>query len=327
VIDRRMLLSAIASGLVASPLAAQAQQPGRVYRVGVLAARSLLADRLDAFEQRLATLGYIRRQNLLLEYRGVPDTGEDYTLTHAVELVALRVDVIVAPTNVVALHAKRATTTIPIVVLNVSDPVAIGLVASLARPGGNVTGLTLLSTGLFAKHLQLLHEALPSVSRVGVLWNPSSPTGPARVEEIEAAARVLRLKLHIVPAQGAESLAKAFAELAGARAQAVLCVPDGQHWAHRVQIAELALQYRLPTMFGAREHVTAGGLMAYGASTFDGYPRAADFVDKILRGAKPADLPIEQPTRFELLINLKTAKALGISIPQSLLLRADEVIQ
>ena len=318
----------MAGGIVTSPLAAQTQQQGRVYRVGVLAGPVALADRLDAFEQRLATFGYIKGQNLVIEYRSVPNATDQDWARLAAELVALRVDVIVASLGGIALAAKRATTTIPIVMVNAADPVALGLVASLGRPGGNVTGLTLvLSATLVAKQLQLLSEALPKLLRVGVLLEAANPLNPEYRKELEAAARILSLSLHFAPVQSPEALAKAVFDMTEAHAQAMLVVPDGQLWTHRVRIAELALQSRLPTMFGLREHVTAGGLMAYGASTSDNYPRAAVYVDKILKGAKPADLPIEQPTRFELLINLRTAKAIGITIPQTLLLRADEVIE
>ena len=318
----------MAGGLVASPLAAQTQQQGRVYRVGVLAAPVVLADRLDAFEQRLATFGYVKGQNLVIEYRSVSNATDEDWARLAAELVALRVDVIVASLAGIALAAKRTTTTIPIVMVNAADPVAVGLVASLARPGGNVTGLTLvLSATLVAKQLQLLSEALPKLSRVGVLFEPSNPLNPEFRKELEAAARVLSLTLHFVAVQSPEALVKAVSDMTEARVQAMLVVPDGRLWTQRVRIAELALQAKLPTMFGLREHVTAGGLMSYGASTFDNYPHAAVYVDKILKGAKPADLPVEQPMRFELLVNLKTAKALGLTMPQSLLLRADEVIR
>jgi putative ABC transport system substrate-binding protein len=238
------------------------------------------------------------------------------------------VDLIVAPAGSAALAAKNATSSIPIVMIFPSDPVEMGLVASLSRPGGNITGTTFTpGPEIFGKQLQILKEAIPHVSRVAILWNPADPSFALQMRELEGAARSLRIRLQHVEARGPEEFASAFAAMARERADALLVNGTSTFLAHRATLAELAVKGRLPTMYSFRENVEAGGLMAYAVNMADFVGRAAVYVDKILKGAKPADLPVEQPTKFELVINLKTAKALGLTIPQSLLLRADEVIQ
>jgi putative ABC transport system substrate-binding protein len=326
--DRRRFLLTSLAGALAAPLAAGAQQAGKVWRIGCLcpprsAPNSSL---IQAFEQGLRELGYVDGQNIILEYRS--ENGEDEQLPRlAAELVRLRVDVLVAslPQRVAA--AKKATTTIPIVMVNVGDPVEIGLVASLARPGGNVTGLSRLSGELIGKNLSLLKEALPRTVRVGALLNPTTPLSPVLARNAKRAAESLGLPLTIVEAKRPDDLEGAFSALATDRVEALLVLADGMFWGERKRIADLALRRRLPSMFSNIEYATAGGLMAYAPSSADPYRRAAVFVDKILKGAKPGDLPVEQPTKFELVINLKTAKALGLTIPPSLLLRADQVIE
>jgi putative ABC transport system substrate-binding protein len=238
------------------------------------------------------------------------------------------VDVIVAPTSTSALAAKQATTTIPIVFATATDPVASGLVASLARPGGNITGLSLFAgMEIVGKSLQLLKEAVPKVSRVAVLWNPANVSHPLLLKEIEIAARALGLQLQMLEARGPDAFDSTFAAMTRERTGALFVLADPIFLLNRTRLAELAVKHRLPAIYGLREHVEAGGLMAYAPSVADLLRRAATYVDKILKGAKPADLPVEQPTRFELVINLKTAKALGLPIPQSVLMRADKVIE
>lgn len=239
----------------------------------------------------------------------------------------LEVDVLVAPNPAATIAAKKTTASIPIVMLNTPDPVQLGLVASLGRPGGNITGTTSLSADLSAKQLELLKEAIPQLARVAVLWNPVNPWHPLARKAAESAARALAIQLHSVEARAAEQLEASFAAMTKERAGAVLVLSDPMSFYHRARIADLAARRHLPTMHGVRGYVDAGGLMSYWANQADLYRRFASYVDRILKGAKPGDLPIEQPTRFELVINLKTANALGITIPQSLLVRADEIIQ
>jgi len=245
----------------------------------------------------------------------------------AAELVRLKVDVIVAPAGQNVVAAQRATRTIPIVMSGLTDPVETGLVASLARPGGNVTGLSGFSTEIVGKQLELLKEMAPKVSRVAILWNPANQSHPLLLREAEAAARLLRVQLQTLEVRGPDDFETAFAAVTRERAGALLVAADGMFLLHRARIADLAAKTRLPAMYGLREYVDAGGLVVYGPSLRENFRRAATYVDKILKGAKPADLPVEQPTRFELVINLKTAKALGLTIPPSLLQRADEVIE
>ena len=244
----------------------------------------------------------------------------------AAELVQLQVEVILTDTMTATQVAKEATTTIPIVMASSSDPVQGGLVASLARPGGNITGLALLAPELSGKRLELLKEVVPRVAQVAVLWNPRNPVA-ANVRATEAAARALHLQLHLVEVPGPEALEAAFETARQGHADALITLPDAMLWNQRLQVVGLAAQHRLPALFPEREFVDAGGLLSYGPSVPASFHRAAIYVDKLLKGAKPADLPVEQPTKFELVINLKTAEALGLTIPPTLLFRADEVIR
>ena len=323
----------IATGaILAAPLAAEAQQAAKIARIGYLAPNVVTANArlFEAFRQGLRDLGYVEARNLLIEVRSAEGKSERLAAS-AAELVALKVDVIVsAGGTLAALAAKQATRTIPIVFVSVGDPVTSGLVSSLARPGGNVTGLSLLFPDLVGKCLQQLKQAVPGVSRVAVLSQPGAV--PERTEQdildgAEAAAKALNVRLQFVEARGPSDFDRAFSDMTKARADAltVLSTPVFAGAARR--LGDLASKHRLPTAFSFREYVDAGGLMSYGPNLADLSRRAATYVDRILTGAKPSDLPVEQPTKFELVINLKTAKALGRTIPRSLLLRADEVIQ
>jgi putative tryptophan/tyrosine transport system substrate-binding protein len=316
-------------GLLVAPLATEAQQSGRVYRVGYLSTptRESVEHGLAAFLRTLRELGWIEGQNLIIEYRWAEGNVERLPAL-AAELVRHKVDVIVAPAGSAALAAKNATSSIPIVMIFASDPVEMGLVASLRRPGGNITGTTFTpGPEIFGKQLQILKEAVPHASRVAVLSNPADPSFALQVRQVEATARSLGIRLQHVEARGPEEFDGAFAAMARERADALLVTGTSTFLAHRTRLAELAVKGRLPTMHSFRESVEAGGLMAYAVNMADFVGRSAVYVDKILKGAKPADLPIEQPTKFELIVNLKAAKALGITVPQALVLRADEVIQ
>lgn len=317
---------ALVLSLVAAPLAADAQQAGKVPRIGFLSPGNATSVPTDAFRQGLRELGYVEGQNLVVVYRWADgDTARLPAL--AGELVRLRVDVLVAATNPAVLAARRATSTIPIVFAASSDPVGTGLVASLAHPGGNVTGLSLVTPELSGKRLQLLRETLPQLARVALLWNAGDPGMADRVTETKAAARQLGVTLHVEWVRDLAGLDRAFATLAQARPDAFLTTVEPFTGDHRQRIVAFAAQQRLPAMYEERDFVDAGGLMAYGPNLAANYRRAATYVDKILKGTKPADLPVEQPTRFELVINLKTAQALGLTIPQSVLIRAEEVIR
>ena len=323
------VVALLALGVTAAPLAAEAQQAGKVYRIGYLSAptRASVENALQAFLRALRELGWVEGQNLIIEYRWAEGNVERLP-DLAAELVRRKVDVIVAPAGSAALAAKNATSSIPIVMIFPSDPVEMGLVASLRRPGGNITGTTFTpGPEIFGKQLQILKETIPRASRVAILSNPADPSFALQMREVEAAARSLRIRLQHVEARGPEEFDSAFAAMARERAEALLVTGTSTFLAHRSRLAELAVKGRLPTMYSFRENVEAGGLMAYAVNMADFVGRSAVYVDKILKGAKPAGLPVEQPTRFELVINLKTAKALGLTIPQSLLLRADEVIQ
>ncbi len=327
------LILAFAVGMVVSSPPASAQQPARVARVGfvmtgppeVALARAVL----DAFRRGLRERGYVEGQNIALELR----YGE-YKLDRlprlVAELVRLKVDLIVVGSTPVARAAKQVTSTVPIVVGAMGDPVGDGLVASLARPGGNITGLTFLGPELVAKRLQLLKEAVPDVSRVAVLWDPDAYpelTMRAMLNEAEAAARALGVQLRLMGVRGSNDFAGAFSAMTREGADALITFPSPMLFGEHRRIVDLATKSRLPAMYQSREFVEAGGLMSYGADIVDLFRRAATYVDKILKGARPADLPVEQPTNFELVINLKTAKALGLTIPQAVLIRASEVIQ
>jgi putative tryptophan/tyrosine transport system substrate-binding protein len=327
-IQRRDLL--ITAGAVLAAPCADAQQAAKIARLGFLAnSPTALAHLREAFLQGLRDLGYVEGRNFTIEYRYAEGQLERFPGL-AAELVALKVEVIVAPPTPAAQAAKQATKIIPIVFAGVGDPVTSGLVTSLARPGGNVTGLSGLSPELVGKCLELLKQALPGVRRVAVLWHPGGPSERSEkgmLKEAEGAARALGMQLQIVEARGAAEFDRAFYDMTIARADALTVLPSNIFNNERRRLADLATRNRLPTVYQFREYVDAGGLMAYGANLADLNRRAATYVDKILKGAKPADMPVEQPTKFELVINLKTAKALGITIPQSVLLRADEVIE
>ena len=327
--DRRAFIVATSASLALVPLVALAQQADKVRRIGYLSTptRASVEHILDVFLRKLRDLGWVEGQNLIIEYRWAE--GDVARLPDlAAELARRKVDVIVAPAASAALAAKNATSSIPIVMVFPSDPVERGLVASLARPGGNITGTT-LSPGqdIFGKRLQILKEAIPRASRVAILWNPEDPAFAVQLKEVEATGRSMGLRLQHVEARGPQELDGAFAAMARERADALLIAGGSTSIVYRKRIADLALKGRLPAISGAREFVETGLLMAYGVNMTDFVGHAAVYVDKILRGANPADLPVEQPNKFELSINLKTAKALGITLPQPLLLRADEVIQ
>src|SRR5215831_924895 len=315
--------------LCAAPLAAHAQQPTQVHRIGWLSSTTLERDRnvyVAAFLEGMRALGYVEGQNLVIEYRRAEGQYERFPAL-AAELVHLKVDVLMVAGTAAALAAKHATTTIPIVMMNAGDPVGSGLVASLARPGGNVTGLAVMDPEVVGKQLEFLKDVLPTVSRVAVLWNPTNPHHVLLVREADVAAQAVGVQVHRVEAHDPDALDRAFAAMSSAHAGALLVLGDSLFFEHRRRLAELAATSRLPTMYNVREFVEAGGLISYAVSLPDLFRRAATYVDKILKGAKPADLPVERPMKFELVINLKTAKALGIMMPPSLLLLADEVIQ
>ncbi|MSQ72505.1 MAG: ABC transporter substrate-binding protein [Betaproteobacteria bacterium] len=325
--DRRTFLGHIATAaLLAAPAFARAQQPGKVWRLGWLGLASGASANVEAFHAQLASLGYIEGRNLSIEYRWA--AGREERLPElAAELVRLKVDVIVTIATQATATAMRATGTIPVVFATAADPVGIGLVASLARPGGNVTGMSFQLTDLVGKWFQLLHEIRPDARRIAVLTHKRSSVAPIFLEQSRIATRQLGITLVIQQANKADELAGAFAVMKRERALGLVVQATPFTSEHRKRIVELALQHRLPTISEVRDFADAGGLMSYGASLPDMFRRAAFLVDRIFKGARPADLPVEQPTTFEMVINLKTAKALGITIPQTVLLRADEVIQ
>ena len=326
--DRRAFITVVGTSIFVAPLAAEGQPTGRVYRLGYLSASSgtLNSPYAEALRQGLRDLGWVEGQNIVIEFRSAEEFDRLPAL--ATELVRLKVDVIVATPTPAALAAKSATATIPIIGISLTDPVGLGLIPSLARPGGNVTGVSYsVGADIFGKDLDLLREAVPKVRRVAVLSNPDGPSQPLILDNIKTAARSLELQLLPVGARGPGDFDGAFATMARERVGALFVVTDPTYIAHRARLVDLATRNRLPSMFTQRADVEAGGLMSYGPSFTAMYRRAAAYVDKILKGAKPTDLPVEQPTKFELVINVKTAKALGLTIPQTLLLRADEIIQ
>jgi putative ABC transport system substrate-binding protein len=306
---------------------AYAQQTGKSWRIGFLGPPpSTGAHLVAAFREGLRELGYVEGKNIVIEHRTTAGKDE---LAHrlAAELVALKVDVLVVSITQNAVAAKRSTSIIPIVMVNVGDPVESGLVSSLARPGGNITGLSRLTAETIGKNLEVLAEAVPQAERVAVLWNRSNPLHPAMMARAKEAATALGLARAEVQAGAPAELEEAFAVMVNERVNSVLVLADGMYFLNRRDIAELALRRRLPTMFQNSEHVQAGGLLSYAADSVDNYRRAATYVDKILKGAKPGDLPIQQPERFELVVNLNTADKLGLRLPAALLLRADVLIR
>jgi len=330
VTTRRAFLGTLAGSLLATPLAAEAQQAAKVARIGFLVTNLAASPRwTEAFHQGLRDLGYIEGRNVVIETRDAEGKPERFPAL-AAELVALKVDVIVAPPTAAAVAAKQATKTIPIVFAAAADPVASGLVTNLARPGGNVTGLSILASDLVGKSLEQLTQAVPGVSRIVVLWQPGSlgeRTEKEMLKGADVAGRALGVRLQIVEARGPADFDRAFSEMTRARAGALTVLGSPMLNSERTRLVDLAAKNRLPAVYPWREFVDTGGLMSYGANLADNYRRAAIYVDKILKGTKPGDLPVEQPTKFELVINLKTAKALGLTIPPSLLGRADEIIQ
>ncbi len=328
--ERRTFMALVSGGLLAAPLAAEAQPVASLPRIGFLAPTSLSDPRvpryLQAFRQGLRELGYIEGQSIAIEFRSA-EGQYDRLPGLAAELVRLKVNVIVASGPPAIQAAKQATETIPIVMAAIADAVAAGFVASLARPGGNITGLSLMHSELVGKQLELLKEVLPKVSRVALLGNPANPNYAPLLRHAQDAARALGVRLQPLEARNSSEIDSALAAITSERTGALIVLADTVLLEHRTRIADYAIRRRLPTVFGFSEFAEVGGLLAYGPSLSDGFRRTATYVDKILKGAKPGDLPVEQPTKFELVINLKTAKALGLTIPQSLLQRADEIIQ
>jgi putative ABC transport system substrate-binding protein len=320
------LAVALAVGILAVPLAGEAQQATKVWRIGYLGyAYPTQARDVEAFRQRLRDLGYVEGKNLVIESRLAESIARLPAL--AAELVSLKLDVIAAVGNTAIVALTRATQTIPIVMITAGDPVGAGLVSSLAHPGGNVTGLSSRVEGMSAKWLELLTETVPGITRVGVLGVPNEPPHATFLREIKTAGQRTGLAVFGVEARGRDEIERAFVALTKARVQGLIVLPHPGTLTHQTQIVGLAAKHRLPAMYSWPEFTGTGGLMAYSTNRTEMYRRSATFVDKILKGAKPADLPVEQPTKFELVINLKTAKALGLTIPPSLLLRADQMIQ
>jgi putative ABC transport system substrate-binding protein len=316
-----LMLALVALG----PTVSMGDQPTKMFIIGFLRpdAPDFL---LDSFREGLHDLGYVEGKNILIEQRWA--SGHfDQMAALAEELVQMKVDIIVTSATPGALAAKRATNTIPIVIASSADPVASGIVASLAHPGGNITGLTLMNDELAIKRLELLKEAVPRILRVAVLWSTSNPTYTRMIEKIKAAAPLIKLQVEIVKVASPELLDQALSEVKKSHADSMFVFEDPVFRANAARIVEFSAHNRLPAVYGGSEFVHLGGLMAYGPSHADMFRRAAGYVDRILKGANPGDLPIEQPTKFELVVNLNTAKVLGLTIPQSILLRADEVIR
>jgi putative tryptophan/tyrosine transport system substrate-binding protein len=324
---RRDFVTLIGGVVVTWPLAARAQQAVKVARIGYLGLgpASAWSSRVEALRAGLRDLGWVEGKNIVIEFRWAD--GVQQLPEFAAELVRMKVDVIFAPSSTMVEPARQATKTIPIVFSNHADPIGTGHVASLARPGGNITGLSELTTELNVKALETFREAVPQARRIGVLWNPTTPSQVPGLQSVKAAGEKLGLALRIVPAARAEEFDGALASMTREGVGGVFVVPSPLTILERASVGELALKHRLPTMFGAKESVQAGGLMSYGPDRNDMSRRAAFYIDKILKGAKPADLPVEQASKYLLVINLKTAKALGLEIPPTVLARADEVVE
>jgi len=323
---RREFITLLGSAVV-WPLAARGQQTGKIPRVGFLwDGPNVFPDALEAFRQGLRELGYVEGRTIAIEYRwaeGKPEQMREL----AEELVRLNVDVIMAPSSVYTAAAKRATSTIPIIFMSQADPLATGHVASLARPGGNATGLSLMMTETNVKGLELLKEAVPGLSRVAVVFDPATPSHGPGLKTVEDAGPALGLRIQSVAVRSATEYDDAFSAIVRERADGVLVLSTPLFIAGAKRLAELAITHKMPSLFGPRQHVQAGGLMSYSPDRADLWRRCAIYVDKILKGAKPADLPVQRPTKFELVINLKTAKAIGLAMTPSFILRADEVIE
>lgn len=323
-----VVLCVLVAGLsvVGTPRAVKGQQSEGLYRVGLLVHRSPEASRIETFRNGLRALGYIEGQNIAIEERYTE--GENERLPGlAADLVRRKVDVIVVDETLAAMAAKGATTTTPIVVVPASDPVGSGLVASLARPGGNVTGMSALYAELSGKQLEIMKEAIPAASRVAVLGNPANPAMALGLKGAQTTTRALGIQLDVLEARTPSDLQKVSSQLANNRANGLLTLPAPLFSNERLQLVKLASKRRVPAIYSPKDFVEAGGLMSYGPNVPGQFRRAATFVDKILKGSRPADLPIEQPTTFEVALNLKTAKTLGLAIPQTILARADEVIR
>src|SRR4051795_5968317 len=324
---RRRELMLLLGGAMTAPLTARAQQAGKVYRIVFLGdSPASISEPMEAFRQGLRDLGYVEGRNIAIEYRwaeGKPERMREF----AEELVRLKVDVIIVPGSIYTEAAKRATSTIPIVFLGHADPVATGHATSLARPGGNITGISMMLTEISVKSLELLKQAVPGLARIAVIFDPATPSHGRTLKAVEAAGPLLGLQVQPVAIRSATEFDSAFLAIVQGRADAVLVLTTPLFVAGAQPLAELALTHKLPSVFTPRENVEAGGLMSYSPNRADYYRRGAIYVDKILKGANPADLPVQQPTRFQLVVNLKTAKALGLTIPPTLLARVDEVIE
>jgi putative tryptophan/tyrosine transport system substrate-binding protein len=325
--DFIFLIGVAAAASIPRPPSARAQQAGKMYRIGFLwHGPDGFADALEAFRESLRELGYVEGRNLTIEYRWA-QSRPDRMRELADDLVRLKVDIIMAPSSIYTGAARRATSTIPIVFMSHADPLGTGHVASLSRPGGNVTGLSLMMTETNVKGLELFKEAVAALSHVAVIFDPATPSHTPGLQAIQAAGPALGLKVLPLPVRSTAEFDSAFSALARERANGVLVLSTPLFIAGAEPLAELALKYKVPSLFGPRHHVEAGGLMSYSPERTDLWRRSAFFVDKILKGAKPADLPVQQPTKFDLVINVRTAKAIGVTIPEAFLLRADKVIE
>jgi putative ABC transport system substrate-binding protein len=324
---RREFITMMGGSAVAWSLSARAQQSAKLWRIGYLGfgAASSWTSQVDALRSGLRDLGYIEGKNIVIEFRWAERADQTFDL--ATQLVRMNVDVIFAPASTQVEPARRATNTIPIVFAQHADPVGLGDVASLSRPGGNITGLSMLLTELSVKELEILRETLPNAVRIGVLWNPTTPSHPTAVKAVEAASEKLGVQLVLAPAGTVSEIQEAFSTMSRERVSGVLVLSSPLYTAQGALLAEFQMKHRLPEIFATRGNVDAGGLMSYGADIDDLYRRAAVYIDKILRGTKPADLPVEQASKYLVVINLKTAKALGLTIPPTVLARADEVIE
>jgi ABC-type uncharacterized transport system substrate-binding protein len=323
---KSILFWLLATVLLPTVLSAEAQQQGKLPIIGWLGARSASAPAREFFRRELHSLGYVEGKNIALEYR-YAEGRLDRLPALVDELIHLKVDVLLTPATPAALAAKNATRTVPIVFYTGSDPVALGLVDSLARPGGNITGFTTIEAVLVGKRLELLKETVPKLSRVAALWNPEDPISAQTWKESQLPARELGLELHSMEVTSAVKFEAAFKEATQAGSAALALMGSPFFFSHQKRIVDLTAKNRLPAIYAQREFVASGGLMSYGADEAEPYKRAAIFVDKILKGTKPADIPVEQPTKFELIINLKTAKQIGLAIPPNVLARADRVIK
>jgi putative ABC transport system substrate-binding protein len=325
---RREFITLLGGAAVTLPLSARAQQSGRVYRIGVLEMSPAASNtaNFDALRKGLRELGYVEGQNLVLEYRSVDGRPERFPQL-AAELLRLNVDLIVTRGTPAVMAAKNATGTVPVVMAASGEPVGTGVVAGLARPGGNVTGLSAFTSELITKRLELMRETFADIRRIAFLQNMGNPVAPAQWEELKTTAPSLGFEAQVLDVREPEDIVRAFDTAFAQRIDAILVANDSVTFANRRQVVEFATKHRMIAMYHAREFVDAGGLMTYSVSYPDLYRRAATFVDKIFKGAKPADLPVEQPTKFELVVNVKAAKAIGLAIPESFLARADEVIE